>query len=103
MSVTHELKIWPEYFEAVVSGIKTFEVRKNDHDFKVDDTLHLREWNPETRCYTGRAVSVKVTYILKDWMQDQVIMSIVKTERGSDEEYSHVILKELNEINGLNV
>lgn len=31
----HELKIIPQYFEAVVKGIKTFELRKNDRDYKV--------------------------------------------------------------------
>lgn len=25
----HELKTWPEYFKAVKSGIKTFEVRRS--------------------------------------------------------------------------
>lgn len=30
----HELKILPEYFEAVVSGNKRFEIRKNDRNYK---------------------------------------------------------------------
>ena len=29
----HELKIYPEYFKAVISGEKTFEIRKNDRPF----------------------------------------------------------------------
>ena len=37
----HELKTVPEYYDAVNSGAKTFEVRKNDRDFKVGDILHL--------------------------------------------------------------
>ena len=37
-----ELKILPEYFEAVKSGKKTFELRKNDRDFCVGDILILR-------------------------------------------------------------
>lgn len=37
----HELKILPEYFEAVTSGRKQFEIRKNDRDFKVGDQLIL--------------------------------------------------------------
>jgi len=38
----HFLKTWAEYFEAVKSGNKTFEVRVNDRDFKVGDILVLR-------------------------------------------------------------
>ena len=40
----HELKIWPQYFDAIASGIKTFEVRKDDRGFAVGDTLVLKEW-----------------------------------------------------------
>ena len=39
----HDLKIAPEYFDAVDSGEKTFEIRLNDRDFKVGDTVVLRE------------------------------------------------------------
>ena len=38
----HYLKILPEYYEAVKSGDKTFEVRKNDRDYQVNDVLHLQ-------------------------------------------------------------
>ena len=39
----HELKIWPKYYEEVSMGHKTFEIRKNDRDFKKGDTLILKE------------------------------------------------------------
>jgi ASC-1-like (ASCH) protein len=75
----HRLKIWPEYFEAVRSGKKTFEIRKNDHGFQVNDLLLLQEYNPKTQEYTGRELLVEVTYIT-DFGQpkNQVVMSIVK-------------------------
>lgn len=41
--MVHELKTWNEYFEAVFMGHKTFEVRKNDRDFKKGDTLILKD------------------------------------------------------------
>jgi len=58
---THELKILPEYFEAVTSGRKRFEIRKNDRDYKVGDRLYLREWNGEN--FTGDSYKAEVTYI----------------------------------------
>lgn len=42
MGKTHELKILPKYFSEVYSGNKTFEVRKNDRNFKVGDMLILK-------------------------------------------------------------
>ena len=38
---THDLKINQYYYDAVKNGIKTFEVRKADRDYKVGDTLCL--------------------------------------------------------------
>lgn len=62
----HELKILPEYFEAVTSGRKQFEIRKNDRDYEVGDRLYLREWNGEN--FTGDSYKAEVTYIT-DYMQ----------------------------------
>jgi len=59
----HDLKILPEYFEAVVSGKKRFEVRKNDRDYRVGDTLELRSFIPG-QGYTGHRRRFLVTYIL---------------------------------------
>lgn len=61
---THQLKCWPEYFEALLNGTKTFEFRQNDRDFKVGDILNLQEYSPTKMSYTGRSLQFKVTYIL---------------------------------------
>jgi len=58
------LKTWPEYFRMILSGEKNFEVRNNDHDFKVGDVLILQEWDPATEAYTGYEVEREVVYIL---------------------------------------
>lgn len=59
----HELKTHPPYFQAVWSGDKQFEIRVNDRNFKVGDTILLREYDPETNEYLGRAIKVWVTYL----------------------------------------
>jgi len=47
MSVTHELKILPQYFRELYRGNKTFELRKDDRDYQVGDYLVLREYDGE--------------------------------------------------------
>lgn len=50
--VLHELKVIPPYFDALVSGAKTFEVRRNDRAFQRGDLVDLVEFDPE-KCRTG--------------------------------------------------
>ena len=88
----HELKTWPNEFQAIWDGKKAFEVRPNDRNYQVQDSLLLREWVPCADClgagiqcedsgkskgtcptcngrktiqgYTGREVTAAVTFIL---------------------------------------
>ena len=62
--IIHDLKCWPEYFEAVARNEKTFEVRKWDRPYRVEDTLWLREWDKEKLDYTGRSIYRTITYLL---------------------------------------
>ena len=95
----HTLKCWTEFFEAIQDGRKTFEIRKNDRGFQVDDLLILQEWEPlipDPQCprhqynladesctcgsrgrYTGRIFYAAVTYIT-DFAQDEgfIVMAI---------------------------
>lgn len=74
----HELKILPEYYDAVRCGDKRFEIRKNDRGFHTGDILRLKEWDGEN--FTGEELDVLVRYILYDFtggLQDgYCIMSI---------------------------
>jgi len=60
-----EKKVWPEQFQAILDGDKTFELRLDDFECKPGDTLFLREWDPKEKKYTGREIEKKVTYVLK--------------------------------------
>lgn len=62
--IVHDLKCWPEYFAAVRDGFKPFEVRKNDRDFRVGDTLRLWEFDPKLGIHTGIYFQRRVTYAL---------------------------------------
>jgi len=64
--VEHELKTHQQFYEAAWSGLKTFEVRKNDRNYQVGDTLILKEWDHTKEVYTGQKLRVEVTYILSD-------------------------------------
>jgi hypothetical protein len=59
---THYLKTWPEPYAATQAGAKSYEIRRNDRDYRVGDLLFLQEWNPTERLYTGREMFRLVTY-----------------------------------------
>lgn len=59
----HFLKTWPEPFEAVASGVKPFEIRRNDRHYRVGDLLVLREYDLGTETYSGQHVARLVTYV----------------------------------------
>lgn len=70
-------KVWPKYFEMIISGKKKLELRLADFDVEEGDVLILEEWDPETKEYTGRKVEVVANYILKTkdqkfWPQEEV-------------------------------
>ena len=77
----HVLKIWPEYFGDLLGYRKRAEVRKIDRPFKVGDRLVLREWNPDTKQYSGRFYFAKITDLLKldqYGAQGYVMLSVAK-------------------------
>jgi ASC-1-like (ASCH) protein len=74
-----EKKTWVEYFEKILSGNKTFELRLADWECKVGDVLVLREWDPSKKEYTGRAVEKKVTCVVKT--KDQKFFSKEELEK----------------------
>ena len=63
-----EKKIWPEYFQKILDGDKKYELRLNDFDCQIGDILVLKEWNPETKEYTGRELEKEITFVLKTKM-----------------------------------
>lgn len=61
----HHLKAWPEFFQKLKTREKNFEVRRNDRDYRVGDTLFIREWDPREETFTGEEpIAAEVTYVL---------------------------------------
>lgn len=67
---THQLKVWSEYMDDLLNGSKTFELRYNDRDFQVEDSLLLMEYDKENQKYLTRELKVKITYILDNSVFD---------------------------------
>lgn len=93
MFATHELKTWPPAFEAILTGRKSYEIRRTDRHFAVGDTLWLREWELRS-CrddsgvyghYTGREIRVVVTYLTPggEWglPESCCVMAIVRRDQ----------------------
>ncbi len=73
MSVVHELKTWPVYFDAVERGEKNFEVRRDDRGFQKGDVVRLLRTREDHRSdrveydYNGKpkyALERRITYVL---------------------------------------
>ena len=58
----HILKCWMEPFDALRTGLKHHEIRKDDRGFKVGDHLLLKRWDEKKERYTGKQMQVEVTY-----------------------------------------
>jgi len=77
----HCLKVLPKYYSDLKNGNKTFEIRKNDRNFKTGDILVLSEYDPETKERTAsKNLYFEVTYILdnvKYLQEGYVCMGII--------------------------
>jgi hypothetical protein len=59
----HELKIEIPFYEAVVSGDKTFEIRYNDRGFQKGDTILLRPYRGASFDSTRPDIKAMITYL----------------------------------------
>ena len=64
----HILKTINPYFNDVSNGLKDFEIRINDRNFKVGDTIKLVEYEPYNTSINPRYLIKKIKYILNGGM-----------------------------------
>ena len=74
MGKIHKLKCWIPYFGMVQRGEKEFELRVDDRDFQIGDTLLLEEYNQYNDEYTGNTCLRVIKYYLRNdkWLQPGV-------------------------------
>ncbi len=86
---THTLKIQMKYADAVLSGEKSFEVRKNDRGFKVGDEIVFIVVNdkgcqiPVAARHQLNGATYRIDYILDDFeglAQKYVALAISKED-----------------------
>jgi hypothetical protein len=84
----HDLKTWPEPFQATWNGERTYEVRRMDRPFAVGAALRLLEWSPATRLYTGRTIEARVSHMTEpgewDMPDDLCVMGLVVVARHEE-------------------
>lgn len=76
MTSRHILKTTPDWFRAVWSGSKTFEIRLNDRNYQAGDEVLLREFDAFKECgcppgnhavckrYSGREIEAQIGCVI---------------------------------------
>lgn len=61
----HDLKLFDESYQPIIEGRKLAEIRFNDRDYQVDDTItyHSGHQTLNGYHYDGRTVDVVITHI----------------------------------------
>ena len=62
---THYIRLAATYYDDVKAGIKTFELRKNDRDYRTGDILEMNEFADGRN--TGRVIRCRVIYMLEEY------------------------------------
>lgn len=60
----HRVKCYDRWFAEVTTGLKSFEIRRNDRGYEVGDLIELNETRDAE--YTGRAALYKITNVMPD-------------------------------------
>jgi hypothetical protein len=62
----HKLKCWTALLRDIWNGKRRFDIRKNDQNFEVGDTILLQEYFPDKDQYGNIEIECRISYILND-------------------------------------
>jgi hypothetical protein len=86
---THKLKLLIPFFNLVLNGQKTFELRFNDRDFVAGDTVYLQEYSSHDKAYTGRVISAEIGFVYRGveygLKEGYCVFSLLNVLREQDE------------------
>lgn len=66
MKRVHKLKCHEWSFQGIALGLKSFELRKFDRDYRAGDFLYLEETEEESRSKTGNSLMVEISSVMVD-------------------------------------
>ena len=79
----HRLKIWPQHWQRVFEGTKTFEIRNNDRVFQKGDKVILCPWCPDTKKYLKDSYHCELERIVGDVYpidSERVVFSLLRKD-----------------------
>ena len=111
MKNTHDLKTDTKVFQDVLDGNKTFEIRFNDRDFQVGDSVLLKETqftgeqieSGQPLIFTGREIHKRISYLLSGYgLQDGWVILGIADEAGQQSQQGEVdrLQTEIDELQG---
>ena len=60
----HRVKIQPQWYKLCENGEKTCEIRYNDRDYNINDTIILCEYDLNKKEYTGKELIRNISHVL---------------------------------------
>lgn len=76
----HHIKIQREFADAIISGAKTFEIRKNDRGYQKGDLIRFQvvDGNFPIALHSLNDKTYEITYVLSGWglCEGYVVFSI---------------------------
>ena len=89
------LKVHRQYYERIIAGSKTFEIRYNDRGYQRGDVVHLQEYDPDAvklgEGYSGRQCKAFIGHVTNLWQKENIVVfSLLSVEEinGSESKKS---------------
>ena len=80
----HTLKIKQPYFQAVIGGDKTFEIRFNDRGYQKGDQIILEEIYEHSGLYTRQKARADISYVTNLEQENNLVVFGIKNVKLID-------------------